>query len=76
MAVNFCAFNLILIVFLSPVRNLIFPARFDAYIPVFYNHMIHTLVIPLQLLELCLQYHVYPTKKTGMAVTGKQRRGF
>ena len=56
--------------FFSP-RNLIFPVRFDAYIPSFYNHMIHSAVIPLQLLELALQYHIYPTKKTGMAITGE-----
>ena len=31
--------------------------------------MLHTTVVPLLVLELCLVYHVYPRRKAGMATT-------
>ena len=50
-------------------RELVFPARFDEFFPNYINHLMHTTVIPAQLLELILLYHVYPSKKNGMATT-------
>ena len=48
-------------------RELIFPKRFDDFFPNHINHMMHTTVIPAQLLEMILLYHAYPSKKSGMA---------
>ncbi len=50
-------------------RNLVMPATFDPYIPFHLNHMLHTTVVPLLVLELCLVYHVYPQRMAGMATT-------
>jgi len=50
-------------------RELVFPKALDAFFPNYINHMMHTTVIPVQLLELILLYHMYPTKKSGMATT-------
>jgi len=50
-------------------RELVFPKAFDAIFPNYINHMMHTTVIPVQLLELILLYHRYPGKKTGIATT-------
>lgn len=51
-------------------RDLIFPARYDKYIPAFENHVLHTTVLVLQLLELCVTYHVYPRRRSaGMTTT-------
>lgn len=50
-------------------RELVFPVELDKYFPVYVNHMLHTSVMPLQILELCLLYHIYPRKWVGMATT-------
>lgn len=50
-------------------RDLVFPEYLDKYIPMHINHMMHTTVIPAQFLELALLYHIYPSKKAGMAMT-------
>ena len=50
-------------------RELVFPAVLDKIFPNYINHMLHTTVIPLQLLELMLLYHLYPRKKLGIATT-------
>lgn len=51
-------------------RNLIFPTILDMYIPTYVNHMLHTTVIPIQIWELVRTFHVYPSRRKGMAVTG------
>merc|ERR1712080_259538 len=48
-------------------RELVFPKLLDQFFPNYINHMMHSTVIPAQLLELVLLYHAYPSKKTGMA---------
>lgn len=50
-------------------REVIFPAFFDKFFPNYINHMMHTTVIPAQLLELFLLYHIYPSRKHGIATT-------
>lgn len=50
-------------------RDLVFPAKYDAYIPAFENHLLHTTVIPLQLIELLTVFHVYPPRTKGMMLT-------
>ena len=35
-------------------RELVLPQKFDIWFPTYINHMMHTTVIPAQLLELCL----------------------
>ena len=50
-------------------RRLIFPAKYDAYISEGMNHMLHTIVLPLQLIELVAVFHVYPRRRIGMALT-------
>ena len=50
-------------------RELVFPKAFDAIFPSYINHMMHTTVIPVQLLELILLYHMYPKKTSGIATT-------
>ena len=48
-------------------REVIFPLVMDDFFPNYINHMRHTSVVPLQLMELCLLHHVYP--KNGMFVS-------
>ena len=48
-------------------RELVFPLVLDEIFPNYINHMLHTTVIPFQLLELILLHHVYPKRKTGLA---------
>ena len=40
-------------------RELVFPKRFDEFFPNYINHLMHTTIIPAQLLELILLYHAY-----------------
>ena len=48
-------------------RELVLPQKVDTWFPTYINHMMHTIVIPAQLLELCLLYHIYPKRIVGMA---------
>ncbi len=58
-------------------RELVFPARFDPYIPPLENHLLHTSVFVLQLLELTTTPHFYPSRrKLGMSVTGLLCMGY
>merc|ERR1712059_39683 len=50
-------------------RELIFSARFDKYFPWWMNHLMHTTVLPLQLLELVTTHHVYPSRSKGGLIT-------
>jgi len=50
-------------------RDLIFPVALDEYFPSWLNHLMHTTVIPLQLGEMLLTRHVYPSRKVGVAIT-------
>jgi len=50
-------------------RELVFPEVLDKLFPNYINHMMHTTVIPAQLLELILLYHIYPSRLKGMATS-------
>eukprot|EP00092_Neocalanus_flemingeri_P006468 GFUD01006972.1.p1 GENE.GFUD01006972.1~~GFUD01006972.1.p1 ORF type:complete len:223 (+),score=52.61 GFUD01006972.1:135-803(+) len=50
-------------------RELVFPARYDEYIPSLVNHLMHTTVIPLQLGQLMLVKHKYPSRAFGYTIT-------
>lgn len=50
-------------------RELVLPKAFDIWFPTYINHMMHTTVIPAQLLELILIYHIYPGRIKGMATS-------
>jgi len=50
-------------------RELILPARYDPYFPSWANHLMHTTVLPLQLGELILCHHSYPSRRLGGAIT-------
>ena len=43
-------------------RELIFSVKNDPYFPSWLNHLMHTTVLPLQLGELVLCKHVYPSR--------------
>jgi len=50
-------------------RELIYPVRYDAFIPSWLNHLMHTTVVPLQLLQLTTTCHTYPSRREGGAIT-------
>jgi len=50
-------------------RELVFPEKLDQYIPPLVNHLMHTTVIPLQLGQLLLVKHKYPTRTLGYTIT-------
>ncbi|MBN3309073.1 ADTRP protein, partial [Amia calva] len=47
-------------------RELVYPKRLDDIIPVWLNHALHTVILPLVLVQLCLQPHQYPSRKKGI----------
>lgn len=51
-------------------RELIFPKIMDEYFPAILNHCMHTTVIPLQLGQLCLVKHNFPSRSKGFTITG------
>ena len=51
-------------------RELIFPKILDEYFPAILNHCMHTTVIPLQLGQLCLVKHNFPSRSKGFTITG------
>jgi len=50
-------------------RKLIFPKELDAFFPAILNHCMHSTVVPLQLGQMLLVRHRYPTRRTGAALT-------
>ena len=57
-------------------RELIFPRILDDYFPALVNHCMHTTVIPLQLGQLLLVKHNFPSKKTGFIITALLCAGY
>ena len=51
-------------------RELIFPKILDNYFPAILNHCMHTTVIPLQLGQLYLVKHNFPSRSKGFTITG------
>ena len=50
-------------------RELIWPTFLDKIYPLWVNHMVHTTCMVSQLIEMITVYHVFPSTKTGMAIT-------
>merc|ERR1712241_267698 len=50
-------------------RELIFPKVLDQYFPAILNHLMHTTVIPLQLGQLLLVKHNFPSRSKGFTIT-------
>ncbi|KAK1173356.1 androgen-dependent TFPI-regulating protein [Acipenser oxyrinchus oxyrinchus] len=51
-------------------RELVYPNSIDELFPPWLNHSMHTIVLPLLLLESLLQPHAYPKRKNGLAILG------
>ncbi|GCC30049.1 androgen-dependent TFPI-regulating protein-like isoform X1 [Chiloscyllium punctatum] len=51
-------------------RALVYPEDLDAFIPLWLNHAVHTVVLPLILLELFNTPHQYPKRRTGLLILG------
>ncbi|XP_038051417.1 androgen-induced gene 1 protein-like isoform X3 [Patiria miniata] len=47
-------------------RELIFPKILDEFFPAWLNHVMHTTVLPILLLDMFLVRHRYPSKLTGI----------
>ncbi|XP_015220221.1 androgen dependent TFPI regulating protein 1 isoform X2 [Lepisosteus oculatus] len=47
-------------------RELVYPKYLDDIIPAWLNHAMHTVILPLLLVQLYLQPHRYPSKKKGI----------
>merc|ERR1719336_2738157 len=50
--------------------ELIFPPKVAKYYPWYANHMMHTAPILSQMIAMATTCHVYPSRKSGMAITG------
>ncbi|XP_067853583.1 androgen-dependent TFPI-regulating protein-like [Heptranchias perlo] len=51
-------------------RALVYPEDLDEFIPLWLNHAVHTVVLPLILLELFIIRHQYPKQRTGLLILG------
>ncbi|XP_053309004.1 androgen-induced gene 1 protein-like [Spea bombifrons] len=51
-------------------RELVYPKVLDSFIPPWLNHIMHTFVLPLLLVELFVCSHQYPSKKRGLLGLG------
>ncbi|XP_072366349.1 androgen-dependent TFPI-regulating protein-like [Scyliorhinus torazame] len=49
-------------------RALVYPEDLDEFIPLWLNHAVHTLVLPLILLELFNTPHQYPKRRIGLLI--------
>ncbi|KAI8497508.1 Androgen-induced protein 1 protein [Branchiostoma belcheri] len=47
-------------------RELIFPASLDHVIPPWINHVWHTTIVPVLLLEMYMVHHKYPSRRAGL----------
>ena len=56
-------------VILSIDRELAYPAAIDQFYPSIFNHMMHTVPMPSQIIELFLVPHAYPGRKLGLFVS-------
>ena len=57
-------------------RELIFPKVLDQYFPAILNHLMHTTVIPLQLGQLLLVKHNFPSRSKGFTITATLCLGY
>ncbi|XP_047663428.1 androgen-induced gene 1 protein-like isoform X1 [Tachysurus fulvidraco] len=47
-------------------RELVFPKALDEVIPTWLNHALHTVILPLLLVQMCLQRHKHPSRCKGI----------
>ncbi|XP_076438077.1 androgen-induced gene 1 protein-like [Babylonia areolata] len=47
-------------------RELVYPRELDGIIPMWLNHVMHTTVLPILLVEKCLVYHHHPRRHNGI----------
>ncbi|KAM9444636.1 androgen dependent TFPI regulating protein 1 isoform 1-T1 [Clarias gariepinus] len=47
-------------------RELVFPKVLDDIIPTWLNHAMHTVILPLLLVQMFLQHHKHPSRSTGI----------
>jgi hypothetical protein len=50
-------------------RELVFPKIYDAIIPVWQNHVMHTLPLVTSIIDNYLVFHSYPTFLNGISLT-------
>lgn len=50
-------------------REFIFPSVYDEYIPLWYNHVMHTNVLIISLIEMYVTYHSYPPMIVGISIS-------
>merc|ERR1712080_693844 len=50
-------------------RELVLPERYDPFFPAWLNPCMHSVVIPLQMLEMFLLHHTYPSRSFGGSLT-------
>lgn len=50
-------------------RELVFPKELDAFFPMWLNHVLHTTVLPILLIEMFLVQHKLPSRKAGVLGT-------
>ncbi|XP_050982289.1 androgen-dependent TFPI-regulating protein [Labeo rohita] len=51
-------------------RQLVYPASLDNLFPLWMNHAMHTIVLPILLGEILVEPHIYPKTKNGLAALG------
>ncbi|XP_056679413.1 androgen-dependent TFPI-regulating protein isoform X2 [Monodelphis domestica] len=47
-------------------RELVYPKTLDEVFPKWFNHAMHTTVLPISLTEVFINHHQYPSRKTGL----------
>lgn len=55
-------------IFYTFAKSAIFPEAAEKAFPVWLNHLMHTLILPIILIELLVTNRNYPSKKTGFSV--------
>ncbi|XP_007539345.2 androgen-dependent TFPI-regulating protein isoform X1 [Erinaceus europaeus] len=50
-------------------RDFIYPKILDTFIPIWFNHAMHTFILSFSLIEIAIKPHHYPSKKIGFIVT-------
>lgn len=51
-------------------RELILPKALDAYFPSWLNHLMHTNIVIVTVVELVTSFREYPTRKRGLTILG------
>lgn len=48
-------------------RELVLPKATDAFLPSWFNHVLHTNIMAFIVIEMILSYHKYPCRKSGLS---------